>query len=111
MTARRLAMPPRRRRMRRGAILRAPTAPTRGRGLFRAARGTWTCAARRRPPDAALLDLDLGALLLEGCLDLLGLFLGDAFLDGLGRSIDEVLGLLEAEAGELAYDLDDRDLV
>ena len=30
-----------------------------------------------------LLDLDLGALLLEGGLDLLGLVAGDAFLDGL----------------------------
>ena len=72
----------------------------------------------RAPPRRAadrgrgrLLDLDLGALLLEGGLDLLGLVLGDAFLDGLGRRVDEVLGLLEAEAGELADDLDDRDLV
>src|SRR6186713_3268915 len=63
------------------------------------------------PAAATLLDFDLGALLLEGSLDLLGLVLGYAFLDGLGRSIDQVLGLLEAEAGELPHDLDDRDLV
>src|SRR3954470_488976 len=58
-----------------------------------------------------LLDLDLGALLLESRLDLVRLVLGDAFLDRLGRRVDEILGLLEAETGQLANDLDDRDLV
>ena len=83
---------------------------------------TSRCVSERRarqrtdaPPHAGrlrrLLDLDLAALLLEGGLDLLRLVLGDAFLDGLGRGVDEVLGLLEAEAGQLADDLDDRDLV
>ena len=66
---------------------------------------------QRRGNGAALLDLDLGALLFEGGLDLLGLVLGDALLDRLRRRVDEVLGLLEAEAGQLADDLDDRDLV
>ena len=66
---------------------------------------------RPRRREAGLLDLDLAALLLEGGLDLLGLVAGDAFLDGLRGRVDEVLGLLEAEAGELADDLDDRDLV
>src|SRR6187200_937739 len=60
---------------------------------------------------ARLLDLDLGALLFERGLDLFGLVLGHAFLDGLGRSVDQILGLLEAEAGQLTDDLDDRDLV
>src|SRR6476619_5543936 len=60
---------------------------------------------------AVLLDLDFGALLFEGCLDLLGLVARDAFLDGLRRSVDQVLGLLEAELGQLADHLDDRDLV
>src|SRR5262245_18520445 len=72
-------------------------------------------APTRRPAPlrrwCELLDLDLGALLLEGCLDLLGLVLGDALLDGLRRRVDEVLRLLEAQAGELANDLDHRDLV
>src|SRR6187200_148418 len=63
------------------------------------------------PAAATLLDFDLGALLLEGSLDLLGLVLGDAFLDGLGGRVDDILGFLEAEPGELADDLDDRDLV
>src|SRR3954471_17918725 len=76
--------------------------------------GAWedaTCGARLRPPGDALLDLDLGALLLESCLDLLGFVLGHAFLDGLGRCVDEILGFLEAQTGQLANDLDDRDLV
>ena len=37
--------------------------------------------------------------------------LRDAFLEVLGRALDEVLRLLEAEAGDLADDLDDVDLV
>ena len=47
---------------------------------------------------ACLLELDLGADLLELRLELLGLVLGNAFLDGLGSAFDEVLGFLEAEA-------------
>ena len=57
------------------------------------------------------LDLHLGAGLLQLLLDLFGLFLGDAFLDGLGRALDDLLGLLEAEAGELTQRLDDADLL
>src|SRR5689334_8785841 len=68
-------------------------------------------APRRKPRTFELVDLDLGALLFEGGLDLLGLVAGDALLDGLGGRVDEVLGLLEAEAGELADDLDHGDLV
>src|SRR5215207_3299867 len=43
--------------------------------------------------------------------DGLGLFLRDALLDGLGRGLDEVFGLLQPERGYLADDLDDVDLV
>src|SRR5262245_23165997 len=60
---------------------------------------------------AALLDFDLRADFLELLLDGRGLFLGHAFLDRLGRTLDEVLGFLEAERGDLADDLDDVDLV
>src|SRR5262245_16422447 len=45
----------------------------------------------------ALLELNLGAGLLQGGLDLLGLVLGDTFLDRLGRALDQVLGLFQAE--------------
>jgi hypothetical protein len=62
-------------------------------------------------PRIALLDLHLRALLFEGGLDLLGLVAIHAFLDGLRRRVDEVLGLLEAQAGELTDNLDDGDLV
>ena len=47
----------------------------------------------------------------ELLLDLLGLVLVHAFLDGLGRGLDEVLGFLEAEAGDRADLLDDVDLL
>src|SRR2546423_7596161 len=58
-----------------------------------------------------LLDLDGGAGLLELGLELVGLLALDALLDGLGRLVDEGLGLLEAQAGRRADDLDDLDLL
>src|SRR3954452_5976545 len=58
-----------------------------------------------------LLDLDGGAGLLELALELLGLVLVDALLDGLGGLVDERLGLLEAQARRRADDLDDLDLL
>src|ERR671914_699256 len=58
-------------------------------------------AARRRAP-AGLFDVGL---------ELLGLVLVDALLDGLGGLVDERLGLLEAQAGGRADDLDDLDLL
>src|SRR5437879_3723393 len=60
---------------------------------------------------ALLLQLDGGAGLFEVGLELVGLFLLDALLDGLGRLVDERLRLLEAEAGRGAYDLDHLDLL
>ena len=58
-----------------------------------------------------LLDLDGAAGLFELGLELLGLVLVDALLDGLGGLVDERLGLLEAQAGGRADDLDDLDLL
>src|SRR5262245_58657470 len=58
-----------------------------------------------------LLDLDRGAGLLELGLQLVGLLALDALLDGLRRLVDQRLGLLEAEAGGRADDLDDLDLL
>ena len=57
------------------------------------------------------MTVDGGAGILELALGLVGLVLVDALEHGLGSTLDEVLGLLEAEAGELADDLDDGDLV
>src|SRR5262245_10344704 len=60
------------------------------------------CPAMTRP----LLQLHFGADLLQGGLDLVGLFLVHAFLDRLGRALDQILGLLEAETGQCTYFLD-----
>src|SRR5262249_33642741 len=51
------------------------------------------------------LDLDGGAGVLQFLLELLGILLGDAGLDLLGRRLDQVLGLLEAQAGGRANHL------
>src|SRR5262245_64104073 len=59
---------------------------------------------------AWLLDLDRRALFLELGLHLRGLGLADLLLDRLGRAVDEVLRLLEAETRDLAHHLDDLDL-
>src|SRR3954463_3907272 len=64
-----------------------------------------------RLPSATLLDLDRGAGLLELGLELLRVVLLEALLDGPGGLVDERLGLLEAEAGGRADDLDDLDLL
>src|SRR3954451_11004479 len=58
-----------------------------------------------------LLDLDGSAGLFDLGLELLGLVLVDALLDGLGGLVDERLGLLEAQASRRADDLDDLDLL
>src|SRR5579864_8823946 len=71
--------------------------------------GPPTRAARRT--GASLLQFDDRALLLQLLLDLFGLRLRNAFLDGARRLVHRVLGLLEAEAGDLPDDLDDLDLL
>src|SRR5580692_2529223 len=63
------------------------------------------------PVNRALLELDLGARVLELLLHFVRVGLGHAFLDGLRRAFDEILGFLQAEARDLADDLDDGDLV
>src|SRR5574344_2322404 len=62
-------------------------------------------------PSVRLLDLDFGASLLELLRNLLGLVLGDRLFDLLRAAVDHVLGILEAETGDRADLLDDRDLV
>src|SRR5262249_45217291 len=91
----------------RTVALRAQVSP-RGRRKRRAASPrpfAHSALLRRR-----LLELDGGAGLLELRLDRVGLLLVHALLDGVGRPVDEVLGLLEAEAGDRAHDLDHLDL-
>src|SRR6266508_481456 len=59
----------------------------------------------------ALLDLDGCPSLFELGLDLVGLLLGDALLDRIGRPVDQVLRLLETEARDRAHDLDHLNLL
>src|ERR1700761_6577680 len=61
--------------------------------------------------DRELLVLDGGAGLFELSLELVGLVLLDALLDSLGCAVDEILGLLQAQAGGGTDDLDDLDLL
>src|SRR4051794_32929261 len=77
----------------------------------RAEKGRLSAPLFQARPDEALLQLDGGAGLLELALDAVGLFLAHALLAGLGSPVDEVLGLLEAEAGDGADDLDHLDLL
>src|SRR6187401_3021264 len=65
------------------------------------------CADRR----AGLLDVDGGASLAELRRGSLGFVLRHAFLDRLRGRLNQILGLLQAEAGQLADRLDDVDLV
>ena len=61
-----------------------------------------------------LLDFAFAADFLELGSHLVGVFLGQTFLDGLRASrngFDEVLGFLQAQAGQSTDDLDDSDLV
>ena len=62
-------------------------------------------------PCGSLLELDGCALLFKLLLELLSLGLVNVLLDGLGGTLDQVLGFLQAQAGDLADHLDDRDLL
>ena len=46
-----------------------------------------------------LLDLGLGAGFLQLGNQLLGVFLGDGFLQGLGAVVNQILSILQAQAG------------
>src|SRR5260221_14687866 len=69
-----------------------------------------TAGAPRRQP-RALLDVDLTAGGLDLRLELRGLVFADAFLERLGRALDEILRLLESEARDRAHFLDHLDLL
>src|SRR6516164_1027856 len=75
----------------------------------------WTIPGLRTTESPALtshlLEFHLGSGLLQLSLDFVGLVLGHAFLDGLGRALDQVLGLLEAQPGERTHFLDHLDLL
>src|SRR5215213_6708097 len=76
----------------------------------RSAAALWRCSVRPRER-GKLLQVDASAGLLELALELLGLVAVDALLDRLGGLVHECLGLLEAQAGRCAHDLDHLDLL
>src|SRR4051794_10038824 len=92
-----------------------PDAPTQPFGDAAGRRTTRAGAAAgprvQRWRGGELLQLDGAAGLLDLALELLGLVALDAFLDRPRRLVDERLGLLEAEAGRRADDLDHLDLL
>ena len=70
-------------------------------------------AARKRYQSGGTCYLisTLAPNLFELLLELLGLFLGNGFLDGLGSVVHEILGLFEAQTRDLTHDLDDLNLL
>src|SRR5438309_1511260 len=58
-----------------------------------------------------LFNLDSGAGVLELFLDGRRFFLGHSFLNGLRSALHEILGFLQAQAGNLAHHLDHVDLL
>lgn len=76
--------------------------------------GEWPSSSARRAAreKTVLLDGDLRAGSLELLLGGVGRVLGNLLQDGLRSTLDEVLGFLQAEAGnDLTDDLDDLDLL
>ena len=63
------------------------------------------------PAIARLLNVDLSAGVFELLLEVSSFSLGNSFLDRLRSAFNEVLGFLQAEAGDAANFLDDVDLV
>ena len=61
--------------------------------------------------ESSLFNLDGCADFLELLLDGLCLILRDGFLDGSGSAVNQSLGFLQTETGDLADNLDDLDLL
>ena len=57
-----------------------------------------------------LLDLGLGAGFLQLGNQLLGVFLGDSFLQGLGAVVNQILGVLQTQTGSGTDNLDNAQL-
>src|SRR5438105_10437403 len=64
-----------------------------------------------RQPPPSLLQLDDRTLRFELLFDLFGFLLGHAFLHGAGRAFHQILGLLQAQAGNGPDLFDDLDLL
>src|SRR5699024_9538501 len=68
----------------------------------------WRRHSRKRRDN--LLDLGLGASFLQLGNQLLGIFLGDGFLQGLGAVVNQILSVLQAQAGSGTDNLDNAQL-
>src|SRR6266536_2595222 len=90
---------------------RSQRSPPCGRGGRAPVRPFLGHAPGHGPGDSRLLELDRRPGAFELRLGLVGLLLGDPLEHRLGRRVDQVLGLLQAEAGERADLLDDLDLL
>src|SRR5919202_1293102 len=95
--------------LQRGSDARTTQGPPSGWRTAPAGRAGWCIT--RRAPGAGSLDGDGGAGALEGGPGLVGGVLVDLLQDRLRRTVDQVLGLLEAERGQAAHLLDDLDLL
>src|SRR5512137_1046085 len=62
--------------------------------------GRWATLAPVQRKGRILLDFGFGAGFNQLLLGLFGLFLGNAGLEGLGSTVDQVLGFFETQAGE-----------
>src|SRR5690606_36305714 len=71
----------------------------------------WRITERSGDAGACFLSLEGRAGGFQVLLELLGVFLGHAFLDVLRGAFDQVLGFLQAQAGDGADGLDDPDLL
>src|SRR3984957_4438195 len=80
-------------------------------GMFPGGVIAWHAASCRVTEPVELLDRNGGAGALKGSLGLLRGLLVDLLKHGLRRAVDQVLGLLKAQAGERAHLLDDLDLL
>src|SRR5690349_2263770 len=74
------------------------------------------CASPSQPepaklPKKRLLYFDRRSSICELLLDGLRFVLGDAFFHGLGRSVHQILGFFQAEAGDFPYRFDNVDLI
>jgi hypothetical protein len=95
-------------------LLKNPLPKSRFSGFWVIRSSTNASGNRQIPlPDtvSVLLDVDLRAGVFKLLLDVFSFALGDAFLDSLRSSFDQILGFLQAETGDSADFLDDVDLV
>jgi len=61
--------------------------------------------------DGLLFELHAGASFFQLGLDTVGLFLGSTLLDSIGSTVNQVLGLFQAQTGDGTHNFDDVDFL